>query len=141
MGVSLSVISSIFDSQVQLRECWTILNEEIGNTYVGVLESGELLFIRKEVSSESADIFESRSTDVLTARIFWEAPIIERWHFTFNGSSSRYYFNLPADIALSWKRYTDLSVGALNTKQRKFARFFLYSKRRRRTIILFLLRW
>jgi hypothetical protein len=110
-----------------LTQLMTLLNEEIISVYVGVLESGEILFIKKDSQNGDEDIL-AGNNNFLTARIHWENPDRERWSFQFNDSPVRYYFYLPKEIANAWRKFNDVRASALQLKEQNFARFFIFKK-------------
>lgn len=112
----------------KLETCIGLINSEIINVYVGLLESGEILFIKKESGGEGEDLLADNQINSLTAQIHWSSPDREKWWFEFNPSHIPYYFYLPKEIAKVWKSYNDVRGSALSIKEDKFARFFIFNK-------------
>jgi hypothetical protein len=111
-----------------ITRCIRLIDSEVGKVYVGVLESGEIIFVRFGGSSDQIDILQDNQQNNLLARIHWDNPERERWWFQFNESDAPYYFYLPREIVKVWKEYNDVRGGALAIKEEMFARFFIFNK-------------
>lgn len=122
------IIGRAINDNETLRRCFEIINSEILKVYVGILESGEIIFLRRDSVDTNEDILSNNYTGLLTAQIRWRDGNRERWEIRFNGSPTPYYFYLPKEIAKSWKAYNDVRAGALELKQQNFARFFIFNK-------------
>lgn len=117
----------LFRQNELIIQIMNVINEEITSVYVGVLESGEILFIKKENETRHRDILAGENS-LLTARIHWEDRNRERWWFEFNENPTRYYFYLPKQIASAWRQFNDVRGSALQLKGEHFARFFIFKR-------------
>jgi hypothetical protein len=127
--VDMIGVKAIFDRNEILSRCLELISRYIDNIYTGILESGELIFIRREGEpTDERDILRMAGSSTLRARIHWGNRDRERWYITFNNSDSRYFFYLPMQIAEMWKSYDDAKSGALRIKGDRFARFFIFNK-------------
>jgi hypothetical protein len=126
--VNLNLLSELFRLNPVLQRCLELINSEIINVYVGILESGEILFIKKETENNAIDILSNNEISTLSARIHWSSDNRERWWFEFNKSETHYYFYLPKEMAKAWKSFNDVRASALQIKAQNFARFFIFNK-------------
>lgn len=126
--VNYNLLSELMNLNEALRSCYEIVVREIDNVFVGILESGEILFIKKELQNDQNDILSKNEINVLKAQIHWNFLNPEIWWFNFNDTATRYYFYLPREIAKAWKAYNDLRGSALQIKGQSFAQFFIFNK-------------
>jgi hypothetical protein len=127
--INMRDVKAIFAENTLLNRCLELINSHIDNIYTGILESGELIFIRRQASArEERDILRDTNVNTLRIRIHWENTDNEKWYITFNNSEIRYFFYLPTVIAEMWKSYDDAKMGALRIKGERFARFFIFNK-------------
>lgn len=129
--VNVSRVRELISQNELLRTCFNLIDRHIDNVFTGILESGELIFLRREGEDrrEERDVLGNDERSSLTVRIHWNDSDRERWYITFDGSAIRYYFYLPKEIATMWKSYDDAKASALQIKGDRFARFFVFNKR------------
>ena len=125
-NINFDTIREICEENEILSQCYEIIDSVVNDVYVGLLESGEILFIKKD--SNENDILSNNQNHFLTATIHWSERERERWWFNFNETETRYYFYLPREIARAWKGFNDVRTGALDIKEQNFARFFIFNK-------------
>ena len=123
-----TAVSEILREHVFLNRVSEQINEQIEDVYVGVLESGGLIFIKKQRATTGEDILDNNDVYELSARIHWNSENRELWWIEFNNSRTQYYFYLPKEIAESWRKFTDVRGSALEIKEQRFARFFIFNK-------------
>jgi len=129
--VKMDRVREIAYQHESINRCLDLIERYIDNVYAGILESGELIFIRRESNGvRQRDLLSNNQVNNLTARLFWGNEDRERWYIEFEGSEMRYFFYLPTEIATIWKSYEDAKFGALQVKGDRFARFFVFNKHR-----------
>jgi hypothetical protein len=127
--VNMHNVQSIIVRNDELRRCFDLIRLHIDQIYTGILESGELIFIRRRAENVGdQDVLRSTRTNILRAQLHWEEPERERWTITFGEDEGEYYFYLPGEIAEMWKSYNDTKASALQIKNERFARFFIFDR-------------
>ena len=112
----------------------TELNRQADRIHVGVLESGEMIFITRDIEFnegfDGEDILSNTKGRNYMARIHWERENRELWSLEFDNDVSviTYSFYLPFSIANSWAKYEEPKAAALNIKATQFSRIFVFSK-------------
>jgi hypothetical protein len=127
--IDMPYVRSIYSQNNTLTRCFELITEHIDKVYTGILESGELIFIRRRAENPTdRDVLRSMDTNILRAQLHWEEPERERWTITFGAGEAEYYFYLPGEIAEMWKSYNDTKASALQIKNERFARFFIFNR-------------
>ena len=111
------------------------LKMHLDRIHVGVLESGEIVFITRNLMGVNfypeEDPLSSLSGRNLLARIHWNSNNPSLWNLELNNYSplGGYSFYLPNAIANSWARFEDRKAEALNIKATQFSRIFVFSRK------------
>lgn len=116
----------------------TILREfedTIGNCVIGLLETGDLLFMFANETRLGNFFAEQRNQNNLEARLHYEREDPTKWTLEiddYRNNRERPYqleFNVPLGLVSQWKAYNfDKTVG-YNLKGEFFSRIFIFSQR------------
>jgi len=114
-------------------------NESIRRSYVGLLETGDLIFLFSSSSVPDFQFNEFRGIPNLEAEIHWMSSSPNRWllsvkpvhHWRDTPPIMEFEFFLPRRIFNHWKQFNLDKSRALDIKQEFFSKIFIFNKRER----------
>lgn len=112
----------------------TSANTAINYSYVGVLETGDMVFLFKSNSSQVNILSQLNGFNSLKAEIHWFSNRPNVWRLTVfdaidNNTKTDYDFFVPERIFNHWKELNlDKSI-ALDIKQQFFSKIFIFNQR------------
>ncbi|HYV91149.1 MAG TPA: hypothetical protein VE978_05175 [Chitinophagales bacterium] len=129
-------LSGIGSNQL-LREIISEFDETLRSIYIGIIETGDLIFLKFNSESSRRDPFLDSERFSFRAAIHWRLQNPELWSFQIftndyndrNGSAF-YDFFLPKSISVKWRKSEYDKMQALNLKGEFFSRIFIFNKER-----------
>lgn len=122
--------STLLNGAGTLGDIVTYANGAMNYFHVGVIETGDLLFLFKKTES---DILSSLGNSAsLSAEIHYNTNKPDIWRLTVRGSNdqvSEYDFFVPAKILDHWRDFNLDKRQALDIKQDYFSRIFVFNSR------------
>lgn len=105
------------------------INEEIKHIYVGVLDTGELLFLKSINVSENLFSYEFSRQHTHKARLYFDTENQTSWELELTEyPDKRFSFYLPRSIISVWAKYGMDRRSAINIKQQFFSNIYLFKK-------------
>lgn len=114
----------------------TFANLIIRNSFVGLLETGDMIFLFPTDESNSNILSNSGRFDDFQSEFHWFSNRPDIWHITIkrNIESSEFYFFLPKRILNHWKTFSHDKAMALKIKGDFFSKIFVFNKSQNSTL-------
>ena len=111
----------------------TAANLTIRYSYVGLLETGDMVFLFARSKSEANILNQLNGFTALKAKIHWSTDRPNVWTLTVYNDQNRdqqtdFYFYVPERIFNHWKNYNLDKIAALDIKQEFFSRIFVFNQ-------------
>ena len=133
----------IYDSKYRLSKEYIDTNDVIGDiiaftsslislVFVGVLETGDLVFLYPSISNGADTFREMLRFTGLIAEIHYFEGRENVWKLTVHPKNNsnlvtEFQFFIPKNILNYWRKYNLDKIEALNIKQRYFSKFFVFN--------------
>lgn len=105
----------------------------IRNTYVGLLENGQIILLHKPDDGSEEIIFNSTGNIRLKAELHWTRENQDQWKLEvfdeFNPERrTKFKFFLPSQMVVEWGEFSFSKSGALDLKDRYFSKIMVFNK-------------
>lgn len=112
----------------------TFANTTINYSYVGLLETGDMVFLFARSRSEDNILNQLNGFTALKAEIHWFSDRPNVWRLTVYNSRNRdqqtdFDFYVPKRIFNHWKTFNLDKIAALDIKQEFFSRIFVFNQK------------
>lgn len=114
-------------------------SDSLRRSYVGLLETGDLIFLFSQTTVPDFENHEFRGIPNLEAEIHWMSSTPNKWLLSIRPAhrwgdtepTMEFEFFLPKRIFNHWKQYNLDKSRALDIKQEFFSKVFIFNKRER----------
>ncbi|MBN1366535.1 MAG: hypothetical protein JW967_01230 [Dehalococcoidales bacterium] len=124
------------------------LNKKIDSTYIGLLESGDLIFLFEQRPNSARLLQEYQSSGKLSAQLhyrredpgIWYLSVYPHYLNTLNDNLqnvAEFKFYVPANIMSIWKEFNLSRTKSIDIKGEYFSKIFVFNKVGRRDLPVF----
>jgi hypothetical protein len=124
------------------------LNRNIDSTYIGLLESGDLIFLFERETKSASSLYSFGSNSRLSAQLHYSRDNPEIWYLAINSNSSgarnlenennpEFMFHVPPRIMGMWREFALDRSKAIQIKEEFFSTIFIFKKTRTSDIPFF----
>lgn len=123
----------LYDNNQVFQIIHTLSEYIIRNTYVGLLESGQIILLHKPDDGSEEIIFNSTGNIRLKAELHWTREKQDQWELeVFEELNperrTKFKFFLPSQMVVEWGEFSFSKSGALDLKDRYFSKIMVFNK-------------
>lgn len=136
-----SEIEDFLESDEIIGKIIKDFNQVINRSYIGLIETGDLIFLITEDKRNSNILDHQRSFDSLQAKIHYYKEEPNTWLLNLRDSdiNVNFKFFVPDSIMQMWKNYSLDKNVAIDLKEQFFSRMFIFTQRQRSNRLPFIL--
>jgi len=133
-SVQYSRVYNFLNSDNIFGDIITFANTTINYSYVGLLETGDMVFLFAKSRSEDNILNQLNGFTALKAEIHWTSDRQNVWTLTVYNNQNRnqqtdFDFYVPKRIFNHWKTFNLDKIAALDIKQEFFSRIFVFNQK------------